>query len=209
MTSTNILSFFSEEQASHLTGIPKSKLSYWHKTAFYKAEFSNDDWARGFTRAYSFGDIVCLRTLAILTNEHKVPVRRLRKTLERLFSMDQSRWARETLYVFNRHVYFERPDGKLEHTESTQMPLTNIPMKKVIGDVKRSIADMSKRSNDSVGQIVKIKNLRNSKPVFKGSGIPVSTVKDYLAGGRSEEEILKDFPSLTRADIEAARKYAA
>jgi uncharacterized protein (DUF433 family) len=209
MSSDNVLSFFSEEQASQLSGVPKNKLTYWHNTGFYKSQFSNDDWARGFTRAYSFYDIVCLRTLSILTNEHNVPLNRLRRTLSQLFQMDQSRWARETLYVLNRQVYFERPDGKLEQTESTQMPLTGIPLKQVIGEVRRSIKSMSKRPNESAGQIVKLKNVRNSKPVFKDSGVPVSTVKEYLASGRSTEDILRDFPSLTKVDIEAARAYAA
>jgi uncharacterized protein (DUF433 family) len=37
----------------------------------------------------------------------------------------------------------------------------------------------------------------------------VGDVLSYLAGGMSEDEILKDFPSLTREDIRACLGYAA
>jgi uncharacterized protein (DUF433 family) len=37
----------------------------------------------------------------------------------------------------------------------------------------------------------------------------VSDVLDYLAGGMSEQEILIDFPDLTRDDIRACLAFAA
>ncbi len=50
---------------------------------------------------------------------------------------------------------------------------------------------------------------RGGKPCIRGLRITVYDVFDYLAGGMSVEEILKDFPDLTREDILAAIAFAA
>jgi uncharacterized protein (DUF433 family) len=42
---------------------------------------------------------------------------------------------------------------------------------------------------------------RSGQPCIRGMRITVGDVFDYLAGGMSEDEILADFPYLTREDI--------
>jgi uncharacterized protein (DUF433 family) len=51
--------------------------------------------------------------------------------------------------------------------------------------------------------------VRSGKPCLVGTRITPSDVLEYLAGGMSEDEILKDFPSLTREHIRAVLAYAA
>ncbi len=50
---------------------------------------------------------------------------------------------------------------------------------------------------------------RGGKPCIRGMRITVYDVLDYLASGMSEEEILRDFPDLTREDIKACLAFAA
>lgn len=50
---------------------------------------------------------------------------------------------------------------------------------------------------------------RGGKPCIRGLRITVYDVLDYLASGMSEDEILKDFPDLTREDIRACLAFAA
>jgi uncharacterized protein (DUF433 family) len=50
---------------------------------------------------------------------------------------------------------------------------------------------------------------RSGKPCIRGLRITVSDVLDYLASGMSEDEIIKDFPDLTRDDIHACLAFAA
>jgi uncharacterized protein (DUF433 family) len=50
---------------------------------------------------------------------------------------------------------------------------------------------------------------RSGKPCIRGLRITVGDVLDYLAGGMSIEEILDDFPDLTRDDILACFAFAA
>lgn len=47
------------------------------------------------------------------------------------------------------------------------------------------------------------------KPCIRGLRITVYDVLEYLASGMSENEILSDFPDLTREDIRACLAFAA
>ena len=50
---------------------------------------------------------------------------------------------------------------------------------------------------------------RGGKPCIRGLRITVYEVLEYLASGMSEDEILRDFPGLTREDIRACLAFAA
>jgi uncharacterized protein (DUF433 family) len=50
---------------------------------------------------------------------------------------------------------------------------------------------------------------RGGKPCIRGLRITVYDVLDYLASGMTEDEILEDFPDLTRDDIKACLAFAA
>jgi uncharacterized protein (DUF433 family) len=52
-------------------------------------------------------------------------------------------------------------------------------------------------------------SVRSGKPCIKGTRITVYDVLEYLAGGMSEDEILRDFPDLEREDIRATLSFAA
>lgn len=51
--------------------------------------------------------------------------------------------------------------------------------------------------------------VRGGKPCVRGTRITVYDVLEYLAGGMTEDQILADFPSLTREDIRACLAFAA
>jgi len=50
---------------------------------------------------------------------------------------------------------------------------------------------------------------RGGKPCIRGMRITVYDVLEYLASGMSQQEILDDFPYLTKEDIRACLAYAA
>ena len=50
---------------------------------------------------------------------------------------------------------------------------------------------------------------RGGKPCIRGMRITVYDILQYLASGMSEQEILDDFPYLTRDDILASLSFAA
>jgi len=47
------------------------------------------------------------------------------------------------------------------------------------------------------------------KPVIRGTRLPVELILEKLAYGATEEDILRDYPFLSREDIKAAILYAA
>lgn len=49
----------------------------------------------------------------------------------------------------------------------------------------------------------------HGKPTIRGTRYSVSAILEYLAGGDSVEDILKDFPDLVREDILACIAYAS
>jgi uncharacterized protein (DUF433 family) len=51
--------------------------------------------------------------------------------------------------------------------------------------------------------------VRSGKPCIKGTRIAVYDVLEYLAGGMSEDQIVADFPDLTRDDVRACLAFAA
>lgn len=52
-------------------------------------------------------------------------------------------------------------------------------------------------------------NKRGGKPCIRGLRITVYEVLEYLASEMTEEEILADFPDLTKDDLKAAIAFAA
>ncbi|MEP7359266.1 MAG: DUF433 domain-containing protein [Anaerolineales bacterium] len=50
---------------------------------------------------------------------------------------------------------------------------------------------------------------RGSKPTIRGMRITVYEILEYLGAGMSQEQILADFPYLTKEDILACLKFAA
>jgi len=50
---------------------------------------------------------------------------------------------------------------------------------------------------------------RSGKPCIRGTRMTVTDVLEYLAGGMTQEELLKEFPDLTTEDIRACLAFAA
>ena len=47
------------------------------------------------------------------------------------------------------------------------------------------------------------------KPIIKGTRIPVYVILNLLGDGYTSDEIIEDYPDLTKEDILAAIKFAA
>ena len=50
---------------------------------------------------------------------------------------------------------------------------------------------------------------RGGKPCVRGLRITVQDVLDWLASGRTQEQIVDDYPELTAEDVRAVLSYAA
>ncbi len=51
--------------------------------------------------------------------------------------------------------------------------------------------------------------IRGGKPCIVGTRITVYDILEYLAGGMTEQEVVKEFPSLRGEHVKAALAFAA
>ena len=54
-----------------------------------------------------------------------------------------------------------------------------------------------------------IPDICNGRPVIKDTRITVQTVLEFLGAGDSIDDVLEEYPSLTREDIYACMQYAS
>ncbi len=59
------------------------------------------------------------------------------------------------------------------------------------------------------GRITVSPEICNGKPVIRGTGITVQTVLEFLAAGDSVEDVLQEYPTLKREDVQACLAYAS
>ncbi len=68
---------------------------------------------------------------------------------------------------------------------------------------------MKSVKNKERSRIIRDPQILGGKPVIAGTRIPVRLVLDHLADGYMPEEIIVEYPVLTRADIQAAMRFAS
>ena len=56
--------------------------------------------------------------------------------------------------------------------------------------------------------IVSTPDVLKGKPRIRGTRIPVSLILGYLAAGNTDEDIIKEFPDLTKEQTAACLDYA-
>jgi uncharacterized protein (DUF433 family) len=56
--------------------------------------------------------------------------------------------------------------------------------------------------------MAKDRDILGGTPVFRGTRVPIQALLDYLEGGQTLDELLDDFPTVTRAVAVAALELA-
>ncbi|MGH6651048.1 MAG: DUF433 domain-containing protein [Sphingopyxis sp.] len=199
----NLISAFSAEQVERLTGLSESQLRDWDNDGFFTPAFAAENRRSPYSRIYSFDDLVSLRTLGILRKKHKIALQSLKKTAAKLEQHSGRPWSDLTLYVLNREVHFKNPStGRVEGAISGQMAVP-IPLGSIADDLRSKIEESRSRSLDSEGDFEQHRYVAHNRRVVSGTRIPVESVMAFWEHGFSIEQILREYPSLTRKDIEA------
>ena len=58
-------------------------------------------------------------------------------------------------------------------------------------------------------RITVVPDVCNGKPVIRGTRITAQTVLEFLGAGDSVDDVLAEYPTLTREDVQACIDYAA
>lgn len=207
MADSNVIGAFSEDDAARLTGLSLSQLRQWDRSAFLRPSYAPENRNLPYSRVYSFRDIVSLRVLGQLRNTHRVPMQHLRKVSQELADFGDDKWTATTLYVLGKRVVFTDPRTNERKEVVSGQRVLDIPLRVAISDTRHAIQTLNARGEDDAGKIVHARFVMQNEPVFNKTRIPVAAVKRYLEAGYSPDVIIKEFPQLTQADIEAARTF--
>jgi uncharacterized protein (DUF433 family) len=202
-----IIGVFSEDQAANLTGVSKRQLGYWDRTDFFHPSYTDDEPGTPFKRLYTFRDLIELRVLNQLRNEYQVPMKHLRDVRKKLSTLPESRWASQRLWVVNRDVVWRNPRMGIKEGVTTKQGVLDYSLRVVITGMHHKIKEMNNRGPEEHGKIVKNRYIGKNQPVIAGTRISVDTIKSFAEAGYSEAAILKEYPTLTVADVKAAVAY--
>ena len=213
------LGLFTSDQVCSLCGISSRQLGYWNRTGFFKPRLAEGE-RRPFNRIYSFRDVVGLRTIGQLRNRYHVPLTDLRRISDELKSTPDSDWSK--LVFFEDPIAEERKSGKprrgrvyFRHPQSGEIvassPLNQRPlfeMREVIKNVERSLSRLNRRKPEQIGKIDQNRYVVRNEPVIAGTRVPTAAIYRLHQAGYSAQAIIKEFPRLKLADVEAAIRHA-
>ena len=176
---------------------------YWDKTGFFSPQYTSEDRRVPFSRIYSFKDVVGLRALAVLRKDHGISLQHLCKVAEALSEYDQSLWAEVKLYVLHKQVYFSAP-GRDTAVNIERQYAAVVWLKDILNDVAERARKIRERRPDQYGLNERRRYVVRNAWVISGTRIPTRSIKNFYDAGFSVENILKEYPTLTRQDVKAA-----
>jgi DNA-binding transcriptional MerR regulator len=204
MAADVVIRAFSEEVVERLTGLTASQLRYWDSTGFFAPEYADENRRAAYSRLYSFRDIVALRTLSVLRNQHQVPLQHLRKVAAKLSHLGYDLWTNTTLYVLNKKVIFHEPGTDLPREVMTGQYVIGILLKNIISDTTADVEKMHRRDPEKIGSVERSRFVNHNAWVLGGTRIRTSAIKRFKEAGYTDEQIIAEYPDLTPRDIQAA-----
>jgi len=93
------------------------------------------------------------------------------------------------------------PQSPVKSTGEVQFGRFRIALHDLIKEVDQRITDLA-----LLADAVEFRS--NGEPLLSGTSVEVYRISALLAGGASVDQVLEDYPSLSRPQVEAARAYA-
>jgi uncharacterized protein (DUF433 family) len=141
----------------------------------------------------------------LLRGQHGVSLPHLREVAGKLGSYSKTPWADIKLKVWNRKVQFDEPEtGRTRGVVDGQYFL--LPLGDVIQDMKQKAEELRRREENQIGELSRHRYVAHNAPVVAGTRVRVLAVLHFLEDGYSVSDILKEYPTLTEADIEAVKE---
>lgn len=184
-------------------------LRRWASEGLVGATTSRTLSPRNVVRLYGFDDLVALMVLSALRDVKS------HQTLRKVVSRLRAEYARplvELRFAIDPRrgeIYFQHTDGTWEgDRKPSQIVAVQVLDLQEIRTRIRDHAHAPRRA-DEVGSTERKRGRVGSKEVFRGTRIPVDTVREYLRAGADDAEILEAFPRLTSHDIGIVRREPA
>jgi uncharacterized protein (DUF433 family) len=207
--------YFSVEQTADLTDLGAGLLRRWDNDDIFHPAQSDPNRKRPMSRLYSFRDVVTLRTLA-QAREFGVSGRELRKVARFVEEHPETSWDDTQIYILGHKVFFSYTDVQRERHLLASKPLGQQAMPKILtidigkvqSDAEQRLQQLIERTSDQIGKTEQNRFVVGGAEVFAGTRIPVETVAELLRDGWSSDDVLANFPRLTKADLHLVRSRA-
>ena len=135
--------------------------------------------------------------------EYKISLQKLRKVAEELIKRGYDHWADVKLYVLKGEVHFRPPkSNQIEGVWDGQLAM--VPIIDVINDVEARVQTLKKRDDSQFGHVERSKYVVRNSPVIAGTRIPTATIRRFKEAGYTIPQIVKQYPTLTPEDVQAA-----
>lgn len=192
-----------EDHVSRITGLTKGQLRAWDRRGFFVPRYAYSDRSSAYSRIYSFKDAAGLKTISVLRHKYKISLRKLTNVAKELEARGFSHWADTKLYVLKKEVYFKhRRSDHIESLKDGQYAMLSVI--DVINDVHEKVIELKKRIPSQRGRIERNKYVARNSWVIAGTRIPTATIQRYVDAGFTEGQILREYPTLTADDMQAA-----
>jgi uncharacterized protein (DUF433 family) len=201
-----VVSAFTEDQVERLTGISRHQLRYWDRTKFFTPAFASDDRRIAFSRIYSFRDVVSLQILNSLRNDIGCSLPHLREVKAKLAALGDDAWAKVTLYVVKKRVVFDDPATKRPKEVVSGQGIIEIPLEPIRSKMADRASILRQRDENTVGKVSQSRRVAHNAKVIAGTRVPVRAILAFADAGYDVPAILKEYPTLTEADVKAAMK---
>ncbi len=193
--------YFTEEQAVELAGITKRQLRYWYDTNVFLPEVQ----AAREDMLLTFRDLVGLRALATLRK--RTSLQELRKLGEWLRARYEAPWSSLRFYLVGEAIQFNDPrTGRRLDSKPVGQAVVPFELERVADDTETAVRQFIRRSDDDFGKISKTRGVARSAEVVAGTRIPTSAIWSLFQRGGVDGTI-REYPTLTRADVEAAVEH--
>jgi uncharacterized protein (DUF433 family) len=193
-----------DKRAANLARITMRQLRYWERKGLIVPSIRQQISPRNIVRLYTYQDLLGLLVAAELRN--RVSLQHIRRVVTHLRDRGFAEPLRELRFATHGNdVYFQYPNGSWSGDPLPDQVIFHQVI--TLDPLRARIPLATRRDENAAGKVVRRRGVLGSKPVFAGTRILVATVQRYLQAGYGTEAIIEEYPSLTPADIQAARRY--
>jgi uncharacterized protein (DUF433 family) len=194
---------FTAAQAAKLANVSQQQLAAWRTRGILRPSYDGEF---GETRIYSFREVVALKVLGVLRGRYGVTPSELARVAAWLQCHHDEEWPGLRLLIADKRVLFTPAES--EGGDGVEA-CARVDVGEIAAEVESAFNSLRVRTGEQIGKISRHPKILRNTPVLAGTRIPTSAIKNFSDAGYSASEIVREYPTLTEADVEAALRYEA
>jgi uncharacterized protein (DUF433 family) len=207
----DIIACFTTHEASRIVGLPLRTLHDWIRHGVLTPSYDDPTRWLGYRYAFSFQDLVTLRTLRQLRDK-RIPLRNIRLAAPFLQHNYGRAWSSLRLGLAGQEIVFVDPEtGDLISASQPGQKVVDefVDVAPLAQEVRDSVDAARRRRPEQIGQIETHKRVMGGEPVIAGTRVPVSSIVSFHRAKYDMAAILAEYPTLKAADVIGAIAYEA